>query len=83
MSQHIKKFKISWVSELLINILNLKSFASILSYICMCGSWSKFRIQEAPEYGSNTDPDPAYEQAQPNKVPVFVTAHALIIWLHS
>ena len=59
---HLKKFLISWVSELLINILNLTSFASILIYICMFGSGSVFRlrirIQEAPEYGSNTDPDP-------------------------
>ena len=51
-------------SELLIYILNLASFASILTYISMCGSVSVFRIririQEAPEYGSNTDPDPQH-----------------------
>ena len=39
-------------------ILNLASFASILSYICMCGCGSVFRkrirIQEAPEYGSGS-----------------------------
>ena len=41
---------------MLINILNITgtSFASILYYICMCGSGSVFgiriRIQEAPEY---------------------------------
>ena len=56
---NLKKFL---SSELLINILNLTSFASILTYICMCGSGSVFqiriRIQEAPEYGSNMDPDP-------------------------
>ena len=56
--------RFSWVSELLIHILNLTSFASILTYICMCGSGSVFRIriqiQEAPEYGSNTDPDPQH-----------------------
>ena len=49
-----------------VSILNLTFFASILSYICMCGSLSVFqiliRIQEAPEYryGSNTDPDPQH-----------------------
>ena len=51
-----------------INISNLTSFASILTYsgIYMCGSGSVFRIririQEAPEYGSNTDlgPDPQH-----------------------
>ena len=42
------------VNELLINILNLTSCASILSYIPYLHVW----IQEAPEYGSNTDPDP-------------------------
>ena len=38
------------------------SFASILTYICMCGSEFRIRIriQEAPEYGSNTDPDPQH-----------------------
>ena len=55
---------VSWVSELWIYILNLKSSASILTYICMCGSESEFciwiRIHEAPEYGSNTDPDPQH-----------------------
>ena len=64
----LKKFVISSVSELLNNILNLISFFSILSYIFMCGSGSVFgipvririRIQEAPEYGSNTDPDPQH-----------------------
>ena len=40
------------------NIRNLTSFASILSYICMCGL--RIRIQEAPEYGFNTDPDPQH-----------------------
>ena len=58
------KFLISRVSELLSNILNLTFFASILTYICMCGSGSVFRmrirIQEAPEYGSNRDPDPQH-----------------------
>ena len=42
--------------------LNHASSASILIYICMCGSGSVFgiriRIQESPEYGFNTDPDP-------------------------
>ena len=60
---HMKIFLISWVSELLINILNLTYFASILTYICMYGSGSVFRIQiriqEAP-IGSNTDPDPKH-----------------------
>ena len=41
-------------------ILNHTSSAFILTYICMSGSGSVFRvrirIQEAPEYGSNTDP---------------------------
>ena len=58
----IKKFFFRWVSELLpvINILNLTSFASISSYICMCGSGSIFqiririRIQEAHKYGSGS-----------------------------
>ena len=60
------KFLISRVSEFLINtgILHLTSFPSILTYICICGSGSVFRIririQEAPEYGSNTDPDPQH-----------------------
>ena len=42
------------------NIRNLTFFASILSYICMRGPGFglRIRIQEAPEYGSNTDPDP-------------------------
>ena len=59
---HIMKFLLSRVSELLNNILNLASFASILSYISMCGSvfGIRIRIQEAREYGSrkllNTDP---------------------------
>ena len=48
--------------SLLIVNLYLKSFASILFYFYMCGSGSVFRIririQKAPEYGSNTDPDP-------------------------
>ena len=61
---YLMKFLISRVSELLINILNLTSFASILTYICMCGSRSVFRIQiriqDAPEYGSNSDPDPQH-----------------------
>ena len=35
-SCHLKKCLISRVSELLIYILNLTSFASILTYICMC-----------------------------------------------
>ena len=41
-------------------IVNLISIASILSYICMCGSVFRIRIriQEAP--GSNTDPDPQH-----------------------
>ena len=37
---HMKIFLISWVSKLLINILNLTYFASILTYICMYGSGS-------------------------------------------
>ena len=52
---------------MIINILNLTSFASILSYTvfaCMDPDGSVFRkrirIQEAPEYESNTDPDPYY-----------------------
>ena len=49
---------------IVIYILNLLSFAFILSYIYMCGSGSVFgiriRIQEAHEYGSNTDPDPQH-----------------------
>ena len=41
--------------------LNLTSSASILTYICRCGSGSVFgRRQKAPEYGSNTDPDPQH-----------------------
>ena len=50
------------VSELLINtdILNLTSFDSIFTYICMCGSEFRIRTQEAPEYGSHTDPDPQH-----------------------
>ena len=62
---HMKIFLISWVSKLLINILNLTYFASILTYICMYGSGSgsvfriQIRIQEAP-IGSNTDPDPQH-----------------------
>ena len=43
---------------------NLATFASILSYIYMCGSGSvlgiRIRILKAPEYRSNTDPDPLY-----------------------
>ena len=52
----------SWVSELWIYILNLTPFTSILSYIYMSGSGSVFgiRIQKAPDYGSNTDPDPQH-----------------------
>ena len=42
----------------------MTSFAFILSYICMCGSGSVFRIririQEAPENGYNTDPEPQH-----------------------
>ena len=45
--------------SLLIVNLYLKSFASILFYFYMCGSWSVFRrIQKAPKYGFNMDPDP-------------------------
>ena len=44
--------------------LNLTHFATHLSYIFMCGSGSvlgiRIRIQKAPEYGSNTDPDPQH-----------------------
>ena len=62
---HVKKFLLRWVFELWIYILNLISFAFILYYFYMCGSgsgsvfriWIWIRIQEAPEYGSNTDPD--------------------------
>ena len=59
---HLKKFVLSWVSELWIYVLNLTSFVYILSYICRCGSRSVFRIriQKAREYGSNTDPDPQH-----------------------
>ena len=59
---HLKKFLHSWVSELLIYILNLTSLAFILSYNYMCGSWSGIRnqIQKAPGYGSSTDPDPQH-----------------------
>ena len=48
-----------WIVNL---YLNLTSSASILPFICTCGSGSVFwirigiRNQEAPEYGSNTDP---------------------------
>ena len=56
--------EILWVSELWIYILKFTAFAFILSYIYMCGSGSVFgiriRIQEAHEYGSNTDPDPQH-----------------------
>ena len=60
------------------NILNLTSFAFILTYICMCGSGSVFRIRTriqeapeygsntAPEYGSNTDPDPQHCKSHSN-----------------
>ena len=44
----LKKFVLSWVSELWIYILNLTSLASILTYIFMSGSGSKL--------GLNTDP---------------------------
>ena len=41
---------------------NRAPFASILSYILIYGSGSilgiRIRIRNAPEYGSNTDPDP-------------------------
>ena len=61
---NLKKFLLRWVFELWIYILNLISFAFILYYFYMCGSGSVFRIririQEAPEYGSNTDPDPQH-----------------------
>ena len=42
--------------------LNLTPFASILSYIYMPGSVLGIRIliHKAPEYGSNTDPDPQH-----------------------
>ena len=48
-----------WIVSLNLK-LNLVPFASILSYIYICGSGSVFgiriRIHKAPEYGSNTDP---------------------------
>ena len=62
LSLWIVNFYVKVVSELWIFILNLISFAFILFYIYMCGSGSVFliriRIQKAPEYGSNMDPDP-------------------------
>ena len=61
---HQIKFLLSWVSKLWIFILNLTSFAFIVFryYIYMYGFRSIFwiRIQIAPEYGSNTDPDPQH-----------------------
>ena len=49
---------------IVIYILNLTSFAFILSYIYMCGFGSVFRIQteKAPEYGSKMDPDSQSQQ---------------------
>ena len=54
-----------WVSEGWIYVLNLTPFAFILSYaIYMCGSGSvlgiRIQVHKAPEYGSNTDPDPQH-----------------------
>ena len=67
---NLKKFLLRWVFELWIYIVNLISFAFIFYYFYMCGSGSVFRIrihiliririQEAPEYGSNKDPDPQH-----------------------
>ena len=43
---HLKKFLVSWITELLFYILKLAPFVSILSYY-MCGSGSVFRIQSS------------------------------------
>ena len=47
---HLKKFLISLVFELVINILNLNLFCLHFN----------LHLQEAPEYGFNTDPDPQH-----------------------
>ena len=57
---HLKKFLLSWVSELWIYILNLTPcpFTSILSYFYMCGYGSVFgiriQVQKDPVYGSGS-----------------------------
>ena len=58
---YLRKFLVSWVSELWIYILNLTPFESFSSYIYKCRSGSVFgiRIHKAPEYGSNSGADSA------------------------
>ena len=51
----LKKFLVSWVSELWIYILTLHLY---LHFILNLHLW--IRIHKAPEYGSNMDPDPQH-----------------------
>ena len=77
-----KQISVSLVSKLWIYILNLTSSAPILTYICLCGSGSLFaiRIQEAPEYGSNTDPDPQHCFQQTAAASVKVNPNMLFLY---
>ena len=59
----------------IVNVLNLKIFASNLSFIYLAGSGYVFgiwiRIHKGPEYGSILDPDPQrWQEYEKKKVTV-------------